>query len=130
MLVDKGSKPTSTYTFWRKLSVVLKAVASFSDKPLTILFTVGAAVTILAACVLLFVFASVVVFNMEYLSGWPSLLALTSFFGGLTLASMGVLGFYLGRVLIEVKQRPTIVKQIESNQPARKLSGEWVARTR
>lgn len=128
--VDKGSKPTSTYTFWRKLTVVLKAVASFSDRPLTLMFAAGAVVTVIAACVLVFVFFSVVVLDQDYLSGWPSLLALTSLFGGATLACMGVIGFYLGRVLIEVKQRPTIVKQVESNQPARELSGEWVARTR
>jgi putative glycosyltransferase len=125
--VDKGSKATTTYTFLRKLSVVLKAVASFSDRPLTFIFALGTAVTALAACVLIFVLVSVLVFEEHYLSGWPSLLALTSLFGGVTLASIGVIGFYLGRVLLEVKHRPTIVKQVESNDPARRVPADDVA---
>jgi hypothetical protein len=39
-------------------------------------------------------------------------LAMTCFLSGLTLASIGVLGFYLGRVFVEVKDRPVIVKQV------------------
>jgi hypothetical protein len=66
----------------------------------------------MAALATVSLFLAVVVFGVDYVSGWASLLAGLCFFSGLTLASIGVLGFYVGRVFVEVKARPVIVKAV------------------
>jgi putative glycosyltransferase len=98
--VDKSGKDTTTYTRLHRLSVALRAITAFSDRPLTFILVGGLALS------------AVVVFGVDYASGWASLLAGLCFFSGLTLASIGILGFYLGRVFVEVKARPVIVKAV------------------
>jgi hypothetical protein len=43
----------------------------------------------------------------ETLIGWASVMATIWLFGGLIMISLGVIGIYLAKVLIEVKQRPS-----------------------
>jgi putative glycosyltransferase len=110
--VDKSGKDTTTYTRLHRLSVALRAITAFSDRPLTFILVGGLALSTVAAIGVIFLVTSVAVFGVDYASGWASLLAGLCFFSGLTLASIGVLGFYLGRVFVEVKARPVIVKAV------------------
>jgi putative glycosyltransferase len=110
--VDKPGRDTTTYGRLHRLSVALQAVTAFSDKPLTIIFVTGTALSALSAVVVLYLLFTALVLDVHYLSGWASLLAMTCFLSGLMLASIGVVGFYLGRVFVEVKGRPVIVKAV------------------
>jgi FkbM family methyltransferase len=62
---------------------------------------------------MLFLVITSVISSWHYLVGWPSLTLLISFFSGMMLVSIGTVGFYLGRVFVEVKDRPVIVMQVE-----------------
>lgn len=110
--VDKSGKDTTTYTRLHRLSVALRAITAFSDRPLTFILVGGLALSAVAAIGVIVLVVTVVVFGVDYASGWASLLAGLCFFSGLTLASIGILGFYLGRVFVEVKARPVIVKAV------------------
>ena len=114
--VDKSGKNTTTYTRLHRLSVALRAITAFSDRPLTFILVGGLALSTVAAIGVVFLVGSVVLFGVDYASGWASLLAGLCFFSGLTLASIGVLGFYLGRVFVEVKARPVIVKAVHDDR--------------
>jgi putative glycosyltransferase len=118
--VDKSAKDTTTYTRLHRLSVALRAITAFSDRPLTFILVGGLTLSAIAAIAVAVLVVSVVVFGVHYASGWASLLAGLCFFSGLTLAAIGVLGFYLGRVFVEVKARPVIVKAVHD---ARSESG-------
>jgi len=109
--VDKSGKATTTYTRLYRLSVALRAITAFSDRPLTFILVGGLTLSAIAA-VAVIVLVVTVVFGVDYASGWASLLAALSFFSGLMLAAIGILGFYLGRVFVEVKGRPIIVKAV------------------
>jgi putative glycosyltransferase len=119
--VDKPGRDTTTYGRLHRLNVALQAVTAFSDKPLTIIFVTGITLSLAAGLVGLYLVFTALVLGVSYLSGWPSLLAATCFLSGLILASIGVVGFYLGRVFIEVKARPVIVKAVHE-APAQRPS--------
>jgi putative glycosyltransferase len=110
--VEKSGKDTTTYGKFHRLSVALRAITAFSDRPLTFILIGGLTLSAMAALATVSLFLAVVVFGVDYVSGWASLLAGLCFFSGLTLASIGVLGFYVGRVFVEVKARPVIVKAV------------------
>ena len=71
----------------------------------------------MSALAAVYIVFTALVLGVDYLSGWTSLLATMCFLSGLMLASIGVLGFYLGRVFVEVKGRPVIVKRVHT-EPA------------
>lgn len=115
--VDKPGKDTSTYSVVHRMSVAIQAVTAFSDKPLTIIFITGIALSAVSALAAAYIVFTALVLGVDYLSGWTSLLATMCFLSGLMLASIGVLGFYLGRVFVEVKGRPVIIKDVHAARP-------------
>jgi putative glycosyltransferase len=125
--VDKSGKDTTAYTQLHRMSVALRAITAFSDRPLTLILVGGLALSTVAAIGVIVLVVSVVVFGVDYASGWASLLAGLCFFSGLTLASIGILGFYLGRVFVEVKARPVIVKAVHDAHSERSGFEEPVA---
>lgn len=110
--VDKSGKDTTTYGSLHRLSVALQAVTAFSDRPLTFIFALGTGLCVAAGLIGTALIVAVLVFGVEFMSGWVSMIVVMSFFSGLALASIGILGFYLGRVFVEVKARPVIVKTV------------------
>jgi putative glycosyltransferase len=118
VLVEKSDTAPTTYTFWKKVSVTLKSMASFSDKPLSAIFVLGLGISFVAVLGMLYLVITYVALSWHYLVGWTSLSLLISFFGGMILASIGTVGFYLGRVFVEVKERPVIVMQVEESSAA------------
>jgi putative glycosyltransferase len=124
--IDKPGKGTTTYSPFHRLNVGLQAVTAFSDKPLTLIFVVGVSLSILAVLATLYIVISVVAFDVDYLSGWASMIAAICFFSGLILASLGVVGFYVGRIFVEVKDRPTIIKAV-TELPAGDVSASRAA---
>ena len=113
VVVEKSDTAPTTYTLRKRISLTLKSMAAFSDKPLTAIFLLGLGISSVAALGMFFLVITSVVFSRHYLVGWPSLTLLISFFGGVILVSIGTVGFYLGRVFVEVKDRPVIVMQVE-----------------
>jgi dolichol-phosphate mannosyltransferase len=93
------------YPFWKMLRFAVHAVISFSDLPLRLILWFGLAavavsfVLILRTLFLYFTDASLV-------PGWASITIVTSFFGGAILISLGMIGFYVGRIYREVLRRP------------------------
>lgn len=118
VLVEKSDTAPTTYTLWKKVSLTLKSMASFSDKPLSAIFLLGLGISFVAVLGMLYLVITYVAFSWHYLVGWTSLSLLVSFFGGMILVSIGTVGFYLGRVFIEVKDRPVIVMQVEESAAA------------
>jgi len=56
------------------------------------------------------------VFNGDPTSGWPSMVSIILFVGGLQLMCLGIIGKYIGRIFLETKKRPIfIVKETEKD---------------
>lgn len=102
----------SAWSYWKLWNFALDGLTSFSTMPLRVWTYVGLAVSLLS-----FLYASFLIFRTLIvgvdLPGYASLMVVILFLGGIQLISLGVIGEYLGRVFIEVKQRPVyLVDQV------------------
>jgi putative glycosyltransferase len=119
--VRKHHTAASSYSLRRKLSHLVNAITSFSNKPLVLIFYLGCLILILSSIAAIDLIIRRVFFG-TLLQGWPSLIISIWLLGGLTIFCLGVIGIYLSKIFIEVKHRPyTIIKKVyqETPQPVR-----------
>jgi len=110
--IDKLSTSETTYTFYRKASVLINSVTSFSSAPLHAIFYTGAAISIISMIYIVYLILRKLMFGSA-LSGWTSLMASVWLIGGLIILFLGVIGIYLAKVFSEVKDRPyTVVRKV------------------
>jgi putative glycosyltransferase len=112
---DKIHKGSSAWTLRKKLKVALQALTAFSARPLWLLAGVGTLISGCSALTILYMIVRVMVFGMPYQTGWASTMVTISFFGGLNLLAIGIVGLYVAQVFAEVKGRPCIVKEVQAN---------------
>lgn len=111
-VIRKHSSSETTYTFAKKMSLVVNAVTSFSNKPLVMIFYCGLAISLLALCYIAYLVGNWF-FWAKPLTGWTSIMASIWLLGGMIISFIGVVGIYLSRIFSETKQRPyTIVREI------------------
>lgn len=110
--VIKVSTSRTTYSFQKKMAILIDAVTSFSKAPLVFIFYVGTLISGLAAlsfCILIINW----LFFQQPVSGWTSVMASIWLLGGMVISFIGVVGIYLSKIFSETKQRPsTIVRAI------------------
>jgi glycosyltransferase involved in cell wall biosynthesis len=96
---------TSKFNYWRLWNFALEGITSFSTAPLKIATYVGVLTALLAFVFGLFVFGKALLFG-DPVRGYPTLMVVVLFLGGVQLMALGLIGEYLGRLYMEVKQRP------------------------
>ena len=92
------------YSFFKLLGLAWTAITSFSLLPLRLITVVGALTLIISILVL--IYALVSYFKHFSIPGWTSIIMTIAFFSGVIIMSLGIIGEYLSKVLIEVKNRP------------------------
>jgi putative glycosyltransferase len=115
VVVRKGSRPQTSYTTRKRLSVFTNAITSLSNRPLVYIFQIGAAVmglSVLAGFVLLYRSLQ----GQIGVPGWASIMVSIWFLGGLIIFCVGVIGMYLAKIFLEVKQRPNTIVRAEYPQ--------------
>ena len=105
---DPRVRGETKYTLRRMVRLGLDGVTSFSERPLRLATQLGLIVMVLAFGLRRGPSASIVDPGGTS-RGWPSLMAVVLFLGGVQLLCIGVLGEYLGRVYRETKGRPLYV---------------------
>ncbi len=94
----------SKYPIAKMLSFSIDGITSFSAKPMRLIFLIGVLLIIIDIVVAIYVFFSY--FTQNAISGWTSIMLSIWFLGGLILMGIGIVGEYIGKIFIEVKQRP------------------------
>jgi putative glycosyltransferase len=108
--VDKRRREGAAYGKRERLSVMVNALTSFSNRPLVFIFWVGCLLMLLSASAALYMVVRAAQRGIG-VPGWPSLIVSIWFLGGLTIFCLGVIGIYLSKVFMEVKDRPyTVVR--------------------
>jgi len=101
---------TTKFSPWKLWALALDGITSSSTVPLRIWTYVGGSIAGISFLYALFIIAKVLIFGIS-VPGYASLMVAILFFGGLQLLSIGILGEYVGRIMIEAKQRPLYVVQ-------------------
>jgi glycosyltransferase involved in cell wall biosynthesis len=95
----------SKWNYWRLLQLAIEGFTSFSTAPLRLATWTGVLASLLAFLFGLWVFGKALLFG-DPVRGYPSLMVVILFMGGVQLLALGVIGEYLGRNYAESKQRP------------------------
>jgi len=103
--LQKMAHSKTTYSIWRKISLVVMSVSAVSSRPLQGVFYVGVGLFLVSLAYVGWL-VMVWMFQSRVPDGWTSLVVSVWLLGGLTLCAIGILGIYLSRIFIEVKQRP------------------------
>jgi putative glycosyltransferase len=127
--VKKHHKGASSYSFRHKVSHLVNGITSFSSKPLVLIFYLGCLISFVAAVAAVHLIIRKIFFG-TLLGGWASLIVSVWLLGGITIFCVGVIGIYLAKIFIEVKQRPyTIIKEVyETPGPPPSLGDPALAR--
>lgn len=99
---------TTKFRYWKLWTLALDGITSASTVPLRVWSYVGVIVAVLAFAYAVIIMARTLLTGVD-VPGYASLMSAILFFGGLQLISLGVLGEYVGRILVETKQRPIYV---------------------
>lgn len=86
------------------LNFAIDGITSFSVKPVRMIFWIGCIFILVALCVTGWTLHSYTQHNT--VPGWSSLMISVWLVGGVILVSLGIVGEYIGKIYIEVKDRP------------------------
>jgi len=102
---DKRFAGNTKWNYWKLWNFAIEGFTSFSIAPLKFFSYFGGIVAILTFC-----YASIIIFKTiafgDPVRGYPSLMVVILFLGGIQLLGIGILGEYLGRMFNETKNRP------------------------
>lgn len=109
----------SKYPLKKMLALAFNGISSFSVKPISMIMGLG--IFIIICSILAAIYALISYFTGRVVPGWTSLILSIWFLGGLQLLAVGMVGQYIGKIYMEVKQRPryNIEKILESGQEIR-----------
>ena len=96
------------FSGWKLWNFALEGITSFSTAPLEIWTYIGATISVFSFLYGLLIVAKTLFFGID-VPGYASLLVSILFLGGIQLLGIGILGQYLGRVYVEIKQRPNYI---------------------
>jgi glycosyltransferase involved in cell wall biosynthesis len=111
------------WNYWRLWNLSLEGITSFSIAPLKIAMYIGLFTATVAVIYGTYIIGLTVIFGNP-VAGYPSLLVIILFLGGIQLLSLGIIGEYVGRIFNETKQRPLyIVDTVLPGRPEKSIIG-------
>ena len=94
----------SKYSLSKMMNLAVDGITSFSIMPVRMVLAMGLVFLLIAFCILIYVVC--MFFKGNTVPGWSSLMLSIWFVGGVILVGLGIVGEYIGRIYLEVKDRP------------------------
>ena len=98
----------SSWNFLSLLSLAIEGIVSFTTFPLKIATIVGIFTSLCAFIYMIYVIIKAILWG-DPVSGFPTLLSVILFLGGIQLLALGIIGEYIGRIFHETKKRPVYI---------------------
>jgi glycosyltransferase involved in cell wall biosynthesis len=105
---ERRSAGHSKWNYWQLFQLSVSGITAFSNKPLRVASWLGGLVAFSAFIYGTWILGRTLMFG-DPVSGYPSLMLIILFLGGIQLTTIGVLGEYVGRIYSEVKNRPNYI---------------------
>ncbi|MBR3133408.1 MAG: glycosyltransferase family 2 protein [Clostridia bacterium] len=103
------------WSFWKLLNYSLEGITAFSTAPLVFAAFIGIFFCMVSFLMILVIIAKTLIYG-DPVSGWPSTICIILFVGGIQLFSLGIIGQYISKEYMEIKNRPIyIVKETEKD---------------
>lgn len=106
------------FNYWKLWNFALEGITSFTIAPLKIAAYLGAVIAFAAFLYSAWIVYKTLMFG-DPVRGYPSMMAMVSFLGGVQLSFIGILGEYIGRMFNETKHRPLYF--LNAYEPGRAL---------
>ena len=96
------------WSFWKLFLYSIEGIVAFSTVPLSIASIIGFIFFVISIVMILVIISKTILFG-DPVQGWPSLACIIFLVGGIQLFCMGIIGNYLSRTYLEVKNRPIFI---------------------
>lgn len=103
--VQPRAAGTTTWNFFSLFNLAIKGMTSFTTAPLRLMTFLGIIISFCALLYMLFVFTMAILYG-DPVAGYPTLMTVMLFLGGIQILSLGIIGEYLGQIFHETKHRP------------------------
>jgi polyisoprenyl-phosphate glycosyltransferase len=100
----------SAYNWPKLINLAIDLIISHSNKPLKLTVKLGLTMSFLSFIIGVYLILNKIVFAVS-ITGWTSLMVSLFFLSGLLMATLGVIGLYIGKIYDEVKNRPLYIVQ-------------------
>lgn len=107
ILFDRGDRVAgkSSWNFWSLFGLAIEGIVTFTTKPLRLASVIGICIALFCFLYMLYFFTKTMIFG-DPATGFPTLIIVMLFLGGVQLLSLGIIGEYIGRIFTETKGRP------------------------
>lgn len=115
----------SKYNFRKLAKLAITGITSFSAFPLRLSFWIGLFLSCVSFLYGMYIVLAILFFDITLPPGWASTILLISFFGGVQLTILGIIGEYIYKIYSEIKGRPLYIvkKQIGLEKNKKSLYG-------
>lgn len=111
------------WSFWKLFKYAMEGITAFSVFPLIISSLIGLLFCLIAFVLIVVIIARTYIYG-DPTNGWPSMVCIMFFVGGIQLFSLGIIGQYLAKTYLEVKNRPIYI--IKESEKSSKKSGDKI----
>ena len=117
--VERSAGETK-WSFWKLVRYSFDGIINFSDTPIRISSYLGLLLTVLSFVAIIMEVIRALVFG-DPVAGWPSLVCIITFIGGIQLFCMGIMGQYIAKTYMEVKRRPHYIVKEASDEKIKRI---------
>lgn len=102
---------TTSWSFWSLFKYSIEGIVAFSQVPLAFVSVLGLLSFFAAFVGVIMIVIRALVDAGSSVAGWPSLVVIVLFMGGVQLLSLGIVGRYISSIYLEVKHRPIYISR-------------------